>query len=95
MENRIQLYSIVLASTALISFLILISSAASATAAQGAPLTVNETLIDNTGSASYPEIYGDRIVWQENCSGNWDIYLYNLIYFSKNSDHYQRISKQA
>ena len=78
MKNWIHPYSLALALTAMISFLILVSSTASATAAQSAPLTINETLIDNTGSASYPDICGDRIVWQENCSGNQDIYLYNL-----------------
>ena len=23
-----------------------------------------------------PAVYGDRIVWHDNRSGNWDIYLY-------------------
>ena len=78
MKNRAQLPLIALASTFLILFPIFTSSAVPATAAQNTKLFVNETLIEDAGSASYPDIYRDWVVWQENCSGNSDIYLYNL-----------------
>lgn len=32
----------------------------------------------NPSSQSNPDIYGDKIVWQDKRNGNWDIYLYDL-----------------
>ena len=30
-----------------------------------------------SASQENPDIWGDRIVWQDNRNGNWDVYLYN------------------
>ena len=67
-------YSVTLASAVLILFLILVSSAASA----ASPSAITETRITNHGTASNPDIYGDKIVWQDNRNGNWDIYIFDL-----------------
>jgi len=75
-----KLYSVTLASVALILFLILVPSAASA-----APITITETRITTSGYAHYPSIYGNRIIWDEDevWSGNATIneggfYLYDF-----------------
>mgnify|MGYP002407277162 FL=1 len=60
MKTNKKLYSVTLASVALILFLILVPSAASA-----APLTITETRITTSGYAHYPSIYGNRIIWDE------------------------------
>jgi len=87
MKNRDKLYLVSLASIALILFLILVSSTASATTAQNAPFTITETQITTSGSAETPDIYGDKIVWQDYRNGNngdgtynlsYDIYMHNL-----------------
>ena len=31
-----------------------------------------------TRSKEFPAIYDDRIVWQDNRNGNWDIFMYDL-----------------
>jgi len=67
-------YSVAFVSTVLILFLILVSSTASATS----PSAITETRITNHGTASNPDIYGDKIVWQDNRNGNWDIYIFDL-----------------
>ena len=41
--------------------------------------TKKETQITTGPSDSlYPAIYGDRIVWDDNRNGNWDVYVYDL-----------------
>ncbi|MGB9927333.1 MAG: PKD domain-containing protein [Methanosarcina sp.] len=73
MKNKSKSCLIGLAATVMILFLILGSSAASAT-----PLAIAETKIANSGNASNADIYGNRIVWQDTRSGgNPDIYMYD------------------
>ena len=57
-----------------ITELISVSSTASASNVQSASPTNNETQITTSGLAINPAIYGDRVVWQDNRSGNDDIY---------------------
>ncbi|WP_229395547.1 PKD domain-containing protein [Methanosarcina sp. DH1] len=64
-----------LALAALIFLIFVISTASAATAQNNSPL-ITETQISTSGSA--PAIYGDRIVWQDDRNGNWDIYMYDL-----------------
>lgn len=87
MKIRDNLYSASLTSTALILFLILVSSMASGVIAQAAPFSVIETQLTTSGSAEKPAIYGDVIVWQDLrngmqsnglSNGTYDIYMYNL-----------------
>ncbi|MDY0130163.1 MAG: hypothetical protein RBR63_08280, partial [Methanosarcina vacuolata] len=40
--------------------------------------TATETQISTSWSASYPVIYGDRIVWHDSRNGNSDIYMFTL-----------------
>jgi beta propeller repeat protein len=41
--------------------------------------TATETPIcTNSAAQYYPDIWGDRIVWQDERAGNWDIYMYEL-----------------
>jgi len=40
--------------------------------------TKKETQITTSGSAHNPDIYGDRIVWEDDRNRNADIYMYNL-----------------
>ncbi|MGV8076131.1 MAG: PKD domain-containing protein [Methanosarcina sp.] len=70
MKTKINLHSFTLTSIALVFFLILVSSVASA--------SITETRITNHGTASYPAIYGNTIVWQDERNGNWDVYIYDL-----------------
>jgi beta propeller repeat protein len=54
--------------------LILFSMNAGADTAQG-----TETRITNYGGGKYwPTIYGDKIVWSDTRTNNWDIYMYDL-----------------
>jgi len=73
MKEKSKLFSIALAATALVLFLVLIPSTASA-----GPLTVTETQITTSGSAENPAIYGDRIVWVDGRNSGSDIYMYDL-----------------
>jgi beta propeller repeat protein len=40
--------------------------------------TSQETQITTTGTAYYPAIYGNKIVWYDGRNGNNDIYMYDL-----------------
>jgi beta propeller repeat protein len=72
MKNKHKLYSLVLSSVAMVLFLILVSSTASA--------SITETQITKHGTASSPEIYGNRIVWLDMRNGQYthDLYMYDL-----------------
>jgi beta propeller repeat protein len=70
MKTNKKLYSLALVSSALILFLILVSSTASA--------SITETRITTHGMACEPQIYGDKIVWEDLRNENDDIYMYDL-----------------
>jgi beta propeller repeat protein len=77
METENKLFSIIF----VFLFLIFFTSAASAASTQhvDGKFTLIETQITNNESNQIdPAIYGDRIVWQDDLNGNWDIYMYNL-----------------
>lgn len=75
MGNKEKFHSIALASTALILFLILVSSTVSAASSP----TITETRITtNISNSEHPAIYGNTIVWQDDRNGNWDIYIFDL-----------------
>ena len=60
-----------------------VSSMTSAPSVQSASPTNNETQITTSGLVINPAIYGDRVVWQDNRSGNDDIYMYDIITFKE------------
>lgn len=75
MKTNKKLCSVIFASVALISFLFLLSSSASAASS----LKITETRITTNPSNSLnPDIYGNTIVWQDDRNGNWDIYIFDL-----------------
>ena len=74
MKTNKKLYSVALASAALILFSILISFTASAVSP---PIT--EAPIITSGSAQFPSIYGDRIVWQKGSGADFtNLGVYDL-----------------
>ena len=40
--------------------------------------TSQDTWITDDGTAYNVDIYGNKIVWDDKCNGNWDIYMYDL-----------------
>ena len=68
MKNKEKLCSIAKASAAVVLFLILVSSAASASITEKW-ITTNPSISQN------PAIYGNKIVWQDYRNGNPDIYM--------------------
>jgi len=74
MKINKKMYSVALVSVILILFLVLVSSMASAASSSA----ITETRITTHRTAANPDIYGDKIVWQDNRAGNWDVYIYDL-----------------
>jgi len=89
MKINKKLYSVASVLTVLILFLILVSSTASAASLSA----ITETRITNHGTASSPDIYGDKIVWQDNRNGNWDIYIFDLA--AKTEIHTTNLTNQT
>jgi beta propeller repeat protein len=85
MRHKEKLCSIAIASAAMVLFLILVSSTASA--------SITEKWITNHGTASNPAIYGNTIVWQDERNGNSDIYIYDLS--TKKQTHTTNLSNQT
>jgi beta propeller repeat protein len=72
--NKIS-HSVIFASVAMILFLTLVSSTATAASS----LKITETRITiNQSNSEHPAIYGNTIVWQDDRNGNWDIYIYDI-----------------
>ena len=79
MKNKKKLYLTFSASITLVLSLILFLSTASAPPMQSAFPTFTETQITtNESDQDNLAIYGDKIVWQDNRNGNYDIYMYNI-----------------
>jgi beta propeller repeat protein len=59
--------------------LIILSGAFAVSPVSAATMALSESRITtSTASQEHPDIWGDRIVWQDNRNGNPDIYLYNV-----------------
>jgi beta propeller repeat protein len=71
MKNKKKLHSLVLASAAVVLFLTLVSSTASASITE-------KQITTNPSNSENPAIYGNTIVWQDDRNGNWDIYILDL-----------------
>jgi beta propeller repeat protein len=72
--NKIS-HSVIFASVAVILFLILVLSTASAASS----LKITETRITtNPSNSEHPAIYSNTIVWQDDRNGNWDIYIFDI-----------------
>jgi len=76
MKKRGTIYKKILFLISLI--LLLFSSAASAATAESISPKITETQITTSGLADNPDVYDDRIVWQDDRNGNRDIYMYDL-----------------
>ena len=80
-EMRIMNKMMTVCKTSLISIalaLFLVLSTASAATERCISPTITETRITTSGSASYPGIYNDIIVWVDDRTGNSDVYMYNI-----------------
>ncbi|WP_048117276.1 hypothetical protein [Methanosarcina vacuolata] len=79
MKKREKAYSIALASTAMILFLMLALSMASASPKQNASFTITETLVvANQSVGDFPVIYGDIIAWTDERNDYDYVYIYDL-----------------
>lgn len=74
MTNKNKIFTATLALAAVILFLTVISSTASAASSP----TVIEKRLTNHGTALFPALSGNKVVWQDNRNGNWDIYIMDL-----------------
>jgi beta propeller repeat protein len=74
MKTDNKLYSVTFASVALILFLVLVSSTATA----ASPKVTETRITTNPSNSQNPVIYGNNIVWEDDRNGNWDIYIFNL-----------------
>ncbi len=74
MKINKKIHSITLTSVTLVLFLFLVTFTASATSSSA----ITETRITTHGTADNPDIYGNKIVWQDNRAGNWNVYIYDL-----------------
>ncbi len=73
MKYNTKLHLVALATVFVLSFLILVPSEVVAD-----PLTITETRISTSGSASNPDIYSNTIVWQDTRNGGNDVYMYDI-----------------
>jgi beta propeller repeat protein len=69
---------VILAFLFLISFTSAAASAASTQRIDGQFTLIETPITNNESDQIDPAVYGDRIVWQDERNGHWDIYLYNL-----------------
>ena len=74
MNTNKKIYSVIFTSLAVILFLILVSSAASAASS---PKITETQITTNLSNSEHPAIYGNTIVWQDDRNGNWDIYIFD------------------
>ncbi|MGE5458586.1 MAG: PKD domain-containing protein [Methanococcaceae archaeon] len=86
MKTNKKLYSAALASAAVILVLIFFSSMASASIAE-------TQITTNTSNSENPVIYDNKIVWQDDRNGNWDIYIQDLS--TKNQIHTTNLLDQT
>ncbi len=86
MKTNKKLYSAALASAAVILVLIFFSSMASASIAE-------TRITTNTSNSENPVIYDNKIVWQDDRNGNWDIYIQDLS--TKNQIHTTNLLDQT
>ncbi|HEX3013128.1 MAG TPA: hypothetical protein VHO92_02485 [Methanobacterium sp.] len=80
MKTSKKIYSLALASAALVLVLILFSSMASAATEKKFSPNINITQITTSGIATHPDIYSDKIVWEEDYSNGYasNIHMYDL-----------------